>query len=135
MILPVLLLSTVVLAQDVGEPQAPPPMEPVVAAETEAAAVPEAGVAAEPLPDTAALEIDLGLKAYRRRAFGRAEEHFQRAVDADPESAAANYYLGYAIYKRVELRPFHPDKRRAAKYFSTAFNLDPRFRPDWGRGH
>jgi hypothetical protein len=132
MILPVLLLSTVVLTQEVGEPQAPPPTEPEVGAEAGSGVTP--GVAAEPLPDTAALEIDLGLKAYRRRAFGRAEEHFQRAVDADPESAAANYYLGYAIYKRVEFRPFHADKRRAARHFTAAFTLDPHFRPDWGRG-
>jgi Tfp pilus assembly protein PilF len=122
MILPVLLLSTLVLAQDVPEPEMAPAPPPEVAA-------------TEARPDAAAVEIDLGLKAFRRRAFARAEEHFQKAVDADPESAAANYYLGYAIYKKVELRPFHPDKQRAAKFFSTAFTLDPTFRPEWGRGH
>ena len=78
-------------------------------------------------------EIEAGLKAYKRRAYAQAEVHFQKAVDADPDDAAANYYLGYAIYKRVEKSPFHADKRRAAKYFSAAFSADPRFRPDWGQ--
>ena len=51
---------------------------------------------------------------------------------ADAQNAAANYYLGYTIYKRVEKSAFHADKRRAARFFSAAFSADPRFRPDWG---
>ncbi len=84
------------------------------------------------VPSSVAAEIEAGLKAYKRKAYAAAEAHFQKAVDADPNDAAANYYLGYTIYKRVEKSPFHPDKRRAAKYFDAAFSADPRFRPDWG---
>jgi tetratricopeptide (TPR) repeat protein len=121
MILPVLLLSTFALAQGVPEPAT---SEPPTSTLSEAPAA---------RPELAPLEIREGLKAYRQRAYARAEEHFLKAVAADPQSAAANYYLGYAIYKRVERRPFHPDKARAARYFTAAFTADPRFRPDWGR--
>jgi TolA-binding protein len=115
MILSALLLSAV-LAQPATETPAP-----------------SAATTAEPaVSSSATAEIEAGLKAYKRRAYAQAEAHFQKAVDADPQSAAANYYLGYAIYKRVEKSAFHADKRRAAKYFSAAFNADPRFRPDWG---
>jgi len=40
-------------------------------------------------------------------------------VAADPSSAAANFYLGYTIYKIAEpKRPFHPDKQKAAELFA-----------------
>jgi TolA-binding protein len=116
MLLSALLLSAVLAPQPVTEaPSASAPADKPSAS-----------------PASASSEIEAGLKAYKRKAYAQAEAHFQKAVDADPEDAAANYYLGYAIYKRVEKSPFHPDKRRAAKYFSAAFSADPRFRPDWG---
>ena len=62
-----------------------------------------------------------------------AEAEFSKAVEADPRSAAAYFYLGYTQYKRVEpKRPFHPDKQKAAASFAKAFELEPGFRPVWG---
>ena len=59
-----------------------------------------------------------------------AEGLFLDATAADPCSAAAAYYLADAVYKRAEpLRPFHPDKQRAARLFARAYELDPGF---WG---
>jgi tetratricopeptide (TPR) repeat protein len=101
-----------------------------------------AAVLAVPQADDAAMgasagspdaSVDTGIAAFRRRRFAKAETEFQKAVDANPQSAAAQYYLGYAIYKRVEFRRNHPDKQRAADHFAKAFQLDPGFRPDWGR--
>jgi TolA-binding protein len=123
-----LLLAALTLTQDVP-PAAPPAIEPVGAEPV--AATPEPAPADS---STAATAIAAGLKAYKHRQFAQAETQFQKAVDADPNSAAAAYYLGYTVYKRVEKRPFHPDKARAARLFSQAFTLDPSFRPDWGRG-
>ena len=80
----------------------------------------------------ASSHIDAGLAAYRRRRFQDARRHFQAAVDADPGSAAAHFYLGYVIYKIAEPKqPFHPDKQVAADHFAKAYELDPTFRPAW----
>jgi tetratricopeptide (TPR) repeat protein len=77
-------------------------------------------------------EIDAGLAAFRRLRFRDAERHFQAAVEADPRSAAAHFYLGYTVYKIAEpKRPFHPEKRRAAELFARAYELDPFFTPVW----
>jgi tetratricopeptide (TPR) repeat protein len=115
MILPAILLAAAL---------APPQSDPAPRPQTTEAVSP-AGSAQE--------HIDAGLKAYRRRRFADAEGHFRKAVEADPGSAAAHFYLGYAIYKRVELRPFHPDKAQALEMFAKAFSIDPTFKPTWGR--
>jgi tetratricopeptide (TPR) repeat protein len=74
-----------------------------------------------------------GLAAYRKLHFREAERQFQAAVDADPGSAAAWYYLGYTVYKIAEpKRPNDPGKRRAAELFARAYQLDPGFTPGWG---
>jgi len=74
-----------------------------------------------------------GLAAYRKLHFQVAERHFQAAVDADPSSAAALYYLGYTVYKIAEpKRPNDPGKRRAAELFARAYQIDPGFAPGWG---
>ena len=74
-----------------------------------------------------------GLAAYRKLHFQEAERHFQAAVDADPSSAAALYYLGYTVYKIAEpKRPNDPGKRRAAELFARAYQIDPGFTPGWG---
>lgn len=151
MLAPTLLLAALTLAQDVPPP-APPAIEPVgteLGVPEPGAVTPEPGAArSEPAAtepsvatpfsapadsSSAAAAILEGIKAYKHRQLSQAEAQFQKAVDADPNSAAAAYYLGYTIYKRVEKRPFHPDKARAARLFSQAFTLDPSFRPDWGR--
>jgi len=120
-----LLFAALSLAQDVP-PAAPPAIEPVTPAQP-ASSTPADAASAE-------ASIEAGLTAYKHRRFAQAEALFQKALEADPQSAAAAYYLGYTIYKRVEKRPFHPDKARAARLFDQAFTLDPSFRPDWGRG-
>jgi tetratricopeptide (TPR) repeat protein len=81
----------------------------------------------------ARVSVTAGIIEYRKRKYVQAEADFERALKADPNSAAAAYYLGYTIYKRVEKKPFHPDKTRAARLFDQAFTADPSFRPDWGR--
>jgi tetratricopeptide (TPR) repeat protein len=77
-------------------------------------------------------QIAAGMAAYRRLHFQEAEAHFQAAVDADPRSAAALYYLGYTVYKIAEpRRPNDPGKRRAAELFARAYQIDPGFTPNW----
>jgi Tfp pilus assembly protein PilF len=99
-----------------------------------AAALAVADVAVAADASTGSDPISAGLAAFKKRRFAQAEEQFAKAVEAEPSSAAAHFYLGYTIYKRVEpKRPFHPDKQRAADEFAKAFELDPSFRPDWGK--
>lgn len=77
--------------------------------------------------------ITAGLASYRKRRFRDAQKHFQQAVDADPGSAAAHYYLGYTIYKIAEPRRANsPGKQEAAQHFAKAYELDPAFKPAWG---
>jgi tetratricopeptide (TPR) repeat protein len=113
--------------------QAPEPTPtPAPAPSPEASAAPEAA----PAPDAGAAQtaIDAGLKAFIRGRFQTAKTDFQKAVDADPESAAANFYLGYATYKVAEKkRPFHPEKQEAAQLFAKAYELDPSFVPVWAK--
>jgi hypothetical protein len=82
---------------------------------------------------TSGEEMASGLAAYRRLHFQEAAGHFQAAVDADPHSAAALYYLGYTVYKIAEpKRPNDPGKRVAAGLFARAYEIDPAFAPGWG---
>ncbi len=123
---PIALVLISTLAAE-ANPQAAPPAPAAAAVQPEPA--PASGASS-----SAAVYISAGLKAYQRRRFALAEAEFRKALDADPKSAAAAYYLGYAIYKLAEpKRPFHPDKQKAAEYFTQAFSLDPTFKPDWGR--
>lgn len=90
---------------------------------------------AAPAPATseAQAHIDAGLKLYKQRRFGQAAAEFQKAVDADPSSAAAHFYLGYAHYKIGEpSRRMSEHKEKAKAEFATAFELDPQFTPVWG---
>jgi len=69
------------------------------------------------------------MAAYWKLHFQEAQGHFQAAVDADPNSAAALYYLGYTVYKIAEpKRPNDPGKRRAAELFARAYQIDPALR-------
>lgn len=89
--------------------------------------------AAEAAPSPQA-HIEAGLKEFRRRRFARAQEHFEQAVQASPEDAAATFYLAYTVYKIAEpKRPFHPEKQKAAELFAKAYSLDPTFKPIWHR--
>jgi tetratricopeptide (TPR) repeat protein len=114
------------------EPQPTPAPEQPAAQEPSAEPVAQAASAA-PTGD-AQTHIDAGLAAFRKRHFAAARQHFEQAVAADPNSAAANFYLGYTIYKIAEpKRPFHPDKQTAAELFAKAYQLDPTFKPAWSR--
>ena len=117
-----MVISNLILVLTLAQAAPPPasePSEPSVTSPTDGSA--------------ARVSITAGIIEYRKRNYAQAEADFERAFKADPNSAAAAYYLGYTIYKRVEKRPFHPDKTRAARLFDQAFTADPSFRPDWGR--
>jgi Tfp pilus assembly protein PilF len=117
-----MLSSLVLLAMTVLAPAPLPSSEPVAFQASEAAT------------SAAQADIDAGLAAFRRLRFREAEKHFQAAVEADPQSGAATWYLAYTVYKIAEpKRPFHPDKQRAAQLFARAYELDPGFRPVWSR--
>jgi len=120
-----MVISNLVLVLTLAQAEPPP-----------APAVSDSSVIAVTSPSdgsVARVSITAGIIEYRKRKYVQAEADFERALKADPSSAAAAYYLGYTIYKRVEKKPFHPDKTRAARLFDRAFTADPSFRPDWGR--
>ena len=149
-----MLLATVVLSAALA-PQAPPaeplppeapPPEAASAQESAPTPVPEEtapALAVEPAPamgaETAPASsssvqehIDAGLKAFIRGRFSRAQGEFEKAYDADPQSAAAAFYLGYACYKLGEpSRRMDPDKQKAKELFEKAYSLDPAFMPVW----
>jgi tetratricopeptide (TPR) repeat protein len=73
-----------------------------------------------------------GLVLYKRLRFRAAAREFEQAVEADPGSAAAHFYLGYTLYKIGEpTRRMTPEKQRSREHFARCFELDPAFRPDW----
>jgi TolA-binding protein len=115
----------------------PDPEEPAPAMVVEPAPVlgaePAPAVEPAPLGSAATQEhIDAGLKAFIRGRFSRAQGEFQKAYDADPQSAAAAFYLGYACYKLGEpTRRMDPNKQRSKELFATAYELDPAFVPVW----
>jgi Tfp pilus assembly protein PilF len=100
---------------------------PAPAAEEASAQAP----AAEPVGSPES-HIEAGLRDFRRHRFARAQAQFEQALAADPQSAAATFYLAYTVYKIAEpKRPFHPDKQKAAELFAKAYSLDPNFKPVW----
>jgi tetratricopeptide (TPR) repeat protein len=110
------LASALVAAQEPAPMTAPDPQEPTAAAGTGAAQA----------------NIDAGLAAFKKRRFSRAEAEFLKAVEAEPSSAAANFYLGYTYYKIAEpSRRNTPNKQKALELFDKAFELDPSFTPVW----
>jgi tetratricopeptide (TPR) repeat protein len=74
--------------------------------------------------------LDKGLALYKRQQFQAARQAFQQAVDAEPENAAAHFYLGYTLYKIAEpTKRLTPEKQEALQQFSRCFELDPNFVP------
>ena len=117
MMLPALLLAAA-LAPGMQDPAAPaePPAEQPAAVDSGASQS----------------QIDEGLALFRRKRFAAARRHFQSAVDANPNDAAATFYLAYTVYKIAEpKRPFHPEKQQAAELLDKAYELDPNFKPVW----
>ena len=115
-----MLLATVLLSAALT-PQAPP-------------AEPPAAKAAAPAATPAGGAIDAGIAAFKKRRFAAARGEFEKALLADPQSAAAAFYLGYTHYKLGEpSRRMNADKEKAKELFAKAFALDPTFQPTWGR--
>jgi tetratricopeptide (TPR) repeat protein len=100
-----------------------------------AALAPQAPPAVAPAPAPAAAEsLDAGIAAFKKRRFAAARAEFEKAEAADPQSAAAAYYLGYTYYKMGEpSRRMNANKEKARELFAKAFSLDPAFRPTWGK--
>jgi len=125
-----MLLATVLLSAALA-PQAPPPEAP--APEPPAMMAPDVPPAAT---STGAADPYLGpgIAAFKKRRFAAARAEFEKAAAADPQSAAAAYYLGYTWYKIGEpSRRMNPSKERAKELFAKAFSLDPTFAPTWGK--
>ncbi|HSD65875.1 MAG TPA: hypothetical protein VLF95_04200 [Vicinamibacteria bacterium] len=122
-----MLLATVLLSAALA-PQAPPPAAPAPEppAATPATATP-AATAADP-------HLGAGIAAFKKRRFAAARAEFEKAEAADPQSAAAAYYLGYTFYKLGEpSRRMNANKEKAKELFAKAFSLDPTFTPTWGK--
>lgn len=154
MLLAAVLLSAALVPQEAGAAQTQPQAAQPQATQAPAApaqqaapspqasqptAAPEAAVkpapAASPTASAqAAGPIAEGIAAFRKRHFAAARAAFEKAVEADPQSAAAAFYLGYTYYKIGEPpRRMNANKEKAKELFAKAFSLDPTFKPTWGR--
>ncbi len=123
----ILVLSAVLLMQAPSE--AAPREQPGAPA-----AAAQAQPAAATAPDSAPAHLDAGLAAFRARRLVAARGELEKALAADPQSAAANFYLGYTLYKLGEpSRRMNANKERARELFAKAFGLDPAFKPVFGR--
>ena len=114
-----MLLATVLLSAALA-PQAPPP----------------AATAPQPPVATSATDpyLTAGIAAFKKRRFAAARAEFEKAEAANPQSAAAAYYLGYTFYKLGEpSRRMNANKEKAKELFAKAFSLDPAFTPGWGK--
>jgi len=114
-----MLLATVLLSAALA-PQAPPP----------------AATAPQPPVATSATDpyLSAGIAAFKKRRFAAARAEFEKAEAANPQSAAAAYYLGYTFYKLGEpSRRMNANKEKAKELFAKAFSLDPAFTPGWGK--
>jgi TolA-binding protein len=76
------------------------------------------------LPATSPTDADFqkGLSIYQKQDFATALPSLEAAVQSNPQSAEAYFYLGYALYK---LKRF--DESRLA--FTQAYQLQPDYRP------
>ena len=125
MLLATVLLSAA-LAPQAPAPAAPPPDPAPPGVTTTELPAPPSGAATP--------HLDAGIAAFKKRRFAAARAEFEKAEAADPQSAAAAYYLGYTYYKMGEpSRRMNANKEKAKELFAKAFSLDPTFRPTWGR--
>jgi tetratricopeptide (TPR) repeat protein len=139
-----MMMPAIVLMAILGpSPQAPPAAAPPAKAarkapRKKAAPKPAEPAAGEPAAaaaptGSAADAIQAGLTAFGKKRFSQAKSEFEKAVAADPQSAAAHFYLGYTIYKIAEPKKHDsPGKHEAAEQFAKAYELDPAFKPVWG---
>jgi len=97
------------------------PSAPALAQEAEASAAPAGAV-------------DQGLALLKKGRYRAARAELEKVVAADPQSAAAQFYLGYALYKIAEpTRRLTKEKEEAAQHFAACYSIDPGFRPALGR--
>ena len=121
LVTPVVLAVLLPALQQAPPPAAPAPKDP-----------PSAVAAAEASTGAAGPHLDAGLAAFKKRRFAKAEIEFRKAVDAEPQNAAALFYLGYTYYKIAEpKRHDSPGKQKAAELFAKAYAVDPAFTPVW----
>ena len=122
LVTPVVLAVLLPALQQAPPPKAPAPKDSAVTA----ADMPAASTgAAQP-------HLDAGLAAFKKRRFSQAEVEFRKALEAEPQNAAAAFYLGYTYYKIAEpKRHDSPGKQKAAELFAKAYALDPAFTPVW----
>jgi tetratricopeptide (TPR) repeat protein len=124
LITPVVLAVLLPALQQALPPTAPAPLDSPSTVTTSDMPAASTG-AAQP-------HLDAGLAAFRKRHFSQAEIEFRKATEAEPQSAAAAFYLGYTYYKIAEpKRHDSPGKQKAAELFARAYALDPRFQPVW----
>lgn len=67
-------------------------------------------------------DFENAMRLYRQRRFSSAVQEFEKVVQADPNNAAAFYFMGYAHY----VMGHHQDALAA---FSKAFQTNPNFDP------
>jgi Tfp pilus assembly protein PilF len=116
-----MLAGTALLLALAAQAPASAPAPPATPAMTETAGATDPHIAA-------------GLEAFRHRRFTAARAEFEKAEAADPQSAAAAFYLGYTYYKLGEpSRRMNANKEKAKELFAKAFSLDPAFKPAWGK--
>ena len=105
------------------------PQDPPAATPT---APPAVGASSRTASGSAEDAIAAGKAAFKKRRFKTAQADFEKALAADPQSAAATFYLGYTHYKMGEpSRRMNEHKAQAKELFAKAFALDPTFAPDW----
>ncbi len=110
--------ALILLAVLAGDP------EPTPSQETSASPAPAVGA------------VDRGLALLKRARYRSARAELEPAVAADPQNAAAQFYLGYAKYKIAEpTRRLTKEKEEAAQHFAACFSIDPAFKPAMGRSN
>jgi len=67
-------------------------------------------------------EFTAAMKMYRQRRYAEAVGQFQKVVEAEPQNAAAYYFMGYANYVTKHYK-------EAQDAFGKAFAADPRLDP------
>jgi Ca-activated chloride channel family protein len=83
------------------------------------------------LPDSKALQFDLGAAAYKSGDYGKALDAFAKAVTSSdqPLREAAEYNLGNTLYQRgaaqKEKEPKIKEWKNALQHYDQALNIDP----------
>jgi TolA-binding protein len=67
-------------------------------------------------------EFSAAMKSYRQRRYADAVSQFQKVVEAEPQNAAAYYFMGYSHYVMKHYQ-------EAQDAFGKAFAADPRLDP------